>query len=332
MPYLFHVSAQSVSQLSGRSGCSGRVSTFGSYLKSCLDSSHVSQSVVRNKDWDRRQLEEQDVYGEGRHPVFCWVIKSVNYEISYIQPIHWWDFRFTFWQGIELERRLLAHELCLQILLSLNSTFDLQSPTFDKWPTAASTFNLWLDLWPNFSFLISDFWPLTYGRADLQPLTRLLTWLLTFDRWPTAVPTWLDLWLDFLPLTTDLRLPTCDFLPDLWPDLWPNLQPLTFDLQSLTNVHVDLQPFTQLLIRDLWSPAFNQPFFSDNSLFHPVFIISGTGNVSRDESTFKKLQGPHNYNQWTRDMSFRLEKARLWRHVEETAVSPPLLKTKEDDS
>ncbi len=50
MPYLFHVSAQIVSQLSGRSGCSGRVSTFGSCLKSCLDSSHVSQSVVRNKD------------------------------------------------------------------------------------------------------------------------------------------------------------------------------------------------------------------------------------------------------------------------------------------
>ena len=60
--------------------------------------------------------------------------------------------------------------------------------------------------------------------------------------------------------------------------------------------------------------------------------MSGTGNGSRDEYTFKKLQGPHNYKQWTRDMSFTLEEARLWRHVEGTAVSPPALKAKEDDS
>ncbi len=58
----------------------------------------------------------------------------------------------------------------------------------------------------------------------------------------------------------------------------------------------------------------------------------GTGNSSRDEYTFKKLQGPHNYKQWTKDMSFALEEARLWRHVEGTAVSPPPLKVKEDDS
>ncbi len=31
-------------------------------------------------------------------------------------------------------------------------------------------------------------------------------------------------------------------------------------------------------------------------------------------------------------MSFALEEARLWRHVEGTAVSPPPLKAKEDDS
>ncbi len=54
---------------------------------------------MRNKDWDRRQLEEQDVYRESRHPLFCWIIRSVTHEISYIQPIHWWDFRFTFWQS-----------------------------------------------------------------------------------------------------------------------------------------------------------------------------------------------------------------------------------------
>ena len=31
-------------------------------------------------------------------------------------------------------------------------------------------------------------------------------------------------------------------------------------------------------------------------------------------------------------MSFALEEARLWRHVEGTAVSPPLLQAKNDDS
>ncbi len=65
-------------------------------LKSCLDSSPLSQSVVRNKDWDRQQLEEQDVYKESRHPVSNWVIRSVTYEISYIQPICWSDFCFPF--------------------------------------------------------------------------------------------------------------------------------------------------------------------------------------------------------------------------------------------
>ena len=60
--------------------------------------------------------------------------------------------------------------------------------------------------------------------------------------------------------------------------------------------------------------------------------MSGTGNSSRDEYTFKKLQGPHNYKQWTRNMSFALEEARLWRHVEGTTVSPPALEAKEDDS
>ncbi len=48
--------------------------------------------------------------------------------------------------------------------------------------------------------------------------------------------------------------------------------------------------------------------------------MSGTSNGSRDEYTFKKLQGSHNYKQWTSDMSFALEEARLWRHVERTAV------------
>ena len=76
--YLFHVSAQIVPQLSGHWG---RISTFGLCLKSCLDSSHVFQSVMRTKDFHRSQLEEQDVYRKRRHPVFCWVIKLVIYEI-----------------------------------------------------------------------------------------------------------------------------------------------------------------------------------------------------------------------------------------------------------
>ena len=40
-----------------------------------LNSNHASQSVMRNKDWDGRQLEKQDVYRESRHPAFCWVSK-----------------------------------------------------------------------------------------------------------------------------------------------------------------------------------------------------------------------------------------------------------------
>ena len=60
--------------------------------------------------------------------------------------------------------------------------------------------------------------------------------------------------------------------------------------------------------------------------------MSRTANGSKDEYTFKKLQGSHNYKQWTRDISFALKEARLWRQVEGTAVAFPLLKRKEDDS
>ncbi len=60
--------------------------------------------------------------------------------------------------------------------------------------------------------------------------------------------------------------------------------------------------------------------------------MSITGNGSIDGYTFKKLQRPNNYKKWTREMSFAQEKARLWRHIERTAVSPTLLKTKKDDS
>ena len=40
-------------------------------------SSHVSQSVIRNKDWDMKQLEKQDLYKERRHQAFWQVIRRV---------------------------------------------------------------------------------------------------------------------------------------------------------------------------------------------------------------------------------------------------------------
>ncbi len=58
--------------------------------------------------------------------------------------------------------------------------------------------------------------------------------------------------------------------------------------------------------------------------------MSGTGNGSKDEYIFKKLQDSHNYKQWTRDISFTLEEARLWRHIERTAIAPPLFMPKGD--
>ncbi len=238
--------AQAVSQHSDR--VSNHVSTL----------SHVSQSVMLNKDWDRRRLEEQNVYRESRHPVFCKVIGSVTHEISYIQPIHWWDFRFTFWQVIQPGRRLLPHELCLRILLPLNLTSDLKPPICDP------LLDLWPDLWiltrpltsdlrtltsdlrplqPATSDWTSDptsdpwyltFWLLTYGRADLQLLTRPLTWLLTFDRWAKAA--------DLRPLTRPLTQPLTS---DFWSSIFdqrpcrPSTPYLTFDQWSLIS---DLKP------------------------------------------------------------------------------------------
>ena len=64
-------------------------------------------------------------------------LKSVTHEISYLQPIHWSDFRFTFWQIMEPVKFLLAYELCFRILLSL---------TFVFWFMAAWTYDLWLKL------------------------------------------------------------------------------------------------------------------------------------------------------------------------------------------
>lgn len=60
--------------------------------------------------------------------------------------------------------------------------------------------------------------------------------------------------------------------------------------------------------------------------------MSITGNGRRDEYIFNKLQDSHNYKQWTRDMSFTLKEARLWRHLELIAVAPLPLQAKNNDS
>ena len=49
------------------------------------------------------------------------------------------------------------------------------------------------------------------------------------------------------------------------------------------------------------------------------------------EFTFKKLQGAENYKQWNRDMTFALQDAKLWGHIDESARRPPELKEKPDD-
>ncbi len=212
---------------------------------------------------------------------------------------------------------LLDQSLMRSVLFNqfINEIFAL---SFDRFWARRTLTRTWV-LPSNTLIFEFDFWP---KAADLQPLTWSLTqpltsdpiselWSLTFDLWLTAVLTckfWLDLWPDFWPLTAELMPLTCD----LWLDPWPNLWALTFDLQPWTNGYVDFQPLTQPLILDLRSPAFNQAFFfSDNLLFHPVFIMTETVSGSRDKYTFEKLQGFHNYKQWTRDMRFALKEARL---------------------
>ena len=56
------------------------------------------------------------------------------------------------------------------------------------------------------------------------------------------------------------------------------------------------------------------------------------GSDAEYEYSFKKLTGSINYKQWTRDMSFALEEAKLWDHVLGTAIPPPtLVATTNDD-
>ncbi len=203
------LTAQALSQVSDSSG---RVTS----LRSCFDLK-LRFAALRSV---MRRSEGWYLYRESSASCIL-AISSITYEIRYIQLIHWRDFRFTFWQVIESERSLLAHELCPRIFLSLKS---------DLWPKAAS----------------------------LRLLTRLLTRPLTFDLWllisdlrPRQTATF-DLTSD---LTFDLGPPTFDFLLNLWPNFWllaNDFRPLTSDLRPPT-CHF----FTQPLIRDLWSPAFN---------------------------------------------------------------------------
>ena len=53
--------------------------------------------------------------------------------------------------------------------------------------------------------------------------------------------------------------------------------------------------------------------------------------TSEKEYKFKKLQGAENFKQWSRDMTFALQEAKLWEHISGTAMRPPELKSRTDD-
>ncbi len=53
--------------------------------------------------------------------------------------------------------------------------------------------------------------------------------------------------------------------------------------------------------------------------------------TSEKEYKFKKLQGAENYKQWSRDMTFALQEAKLCEHISGTAIRSPELKSKDDD-
>ncbi len=82
-------SPQTAQALSQVSDLSGRVSS----LRSCFVFK-LRFAALRSV---MRKLEEWDVYRKSSASCIL-VIRLVTYEISYIQPIHWWDFRFTLWQ------------------------------------------------------------------------------------------------------------------------------------------------------------------------------------------------------------------------------------------
>lgn len=50
--------------------------------------------------------------------------------------------------------------------------------------------------------------------------------------------------------------------------------------------------------------------------------------TSEKEYKFKKLQRAENYKQWSRDMTFALQEAKLWEHISGIAMGPPELKSR----
>lgn len=113
--------------------CLGSISNS----RSCFDVKPrfaALQSVIK-------LIQEWDTYRKSNGSRIL-VIRSVTYKISYIELIYWWNFCSTFWQVIESERRLLAHELCHKYSYLWNLTSDLNPSTCNFW------LNLWLDFWP----------------------------------------------------------------------------------------------------------------------------------------------------------------------------------------
>ncbi len=53
--------------------------------------------------------------------------------------------------------------------------------------------------------------------------------------------------------------------------------------------------------------------------------------TSEKEYKFKKLQGAENYKQWSGDMTFAFQEAKLWEHISGKAIRPLELKSKADD-
>ncbi len=189
----------------------------------------------------------------------------------------------------------------------------------------ASAFDLWLLSWTQTRPLI---WLLTYDpdletwpailicNPDLQPwpatLNLPLAWLSTSDRRLLTCDPDLtsDLTCYHWPTAADLRLPDLwlDFWPDIWPNLWSDLWPATLTCNP------DLRPWLAILScgHELWLRAATlscNPNLRAGpaNLTCPISVMSETGNGSKDEYTFKKLQGSHNYKQWKRDMRFALE-------------------------
>ncbi len=187
---------QTSSQLSD---CSDHVSS----LRSCFDFKLRFAALLSGI----QQWEEWNLYRE-RSASCIPVIKSVIYEIGYIQPIQWWDFCFFFWQIIEFEISLMAYEFCPQTLLSLKSDF---------WPKAANlrpmtrrlTSSLAFDLWPLTSYLkphrLSIFYSTFNSKSDF--------WLIIFNIWPVTYgrqPA--NFWLSFWSGIFDLGSATKSFL------------------------------------------------------------------------------------------------------------------------